>query len=540
MSRPRVLMLGFDGFELSIAEPMMAAGRLPALSKLHASSAFLRLDHGSAKRTGLAWEHVASGLHPDDAKRWAAVDFDASNYAVWQQPTALTPFPAALDATRTVMFDAPYFDLGAAPGVQGLVAWGAHDPGIAATARPETLAGEIRRRFGRYPATPYIYGFVWPSAERTAEMADALRRATALRSDIAQWLLTERLPDWELAIVVVSEFHSAIEALWHGVDATHPLHHLPSAAPARRGIEGVYEEADRLLARLQAALPDAQLAVFNLHGMGANNSDVQSMVLLGELLYRHAFGTPLMREQPWRMNGAGVPLIPEGRSWQAAMGIGFGDDPAAAEPSSPSLVQRVLRRLRRTARSSDANDAKLPLAWMPVTRYRPFWPRMRAFALPSFYDGRIRVNLAGREAQGIVPLAQYEATLDEIERLLYECRDALTGEPVVDSIERCAGSDPLALSATESDLVVAWRGAALGFDHPRLGRIGPLPYRRTGGHTGRWGAAWMQSPAIAAADHGIADAFDVVPTVIELLGERRPERLSGASLLTRIAAPKRM
>ena len=45
-------------------------------------------------------------------------------------------------------------------------------------------------------------------------------------------LCTERLPGWDLAIMVVSEFHSAIEALWHGYDPAHPLHHLPSVASA--------------------------------------------------------------------------------------------------------------------------------------------------------------------------------------------------------------------------------------------------------------------------------------------------------------------
>jgi hypothetical protein len=141
---------------------------------------------------------------------------------------------------------------------------------------------------------------------------------------------------------------------------------------------------------------------------------------------------------------------------------------------------------------------------------------MRFFALPSFSDGRVRINLAGREREGIILPGDYDTVCDEIESLLTECRDLRTGEPVVDQIDRYRG-DPLKLGPTESDLVIVWRGATLGFEHPRLGRIGPLPYRRTGGHTGPYGVAYFAGEGIAAADYGVASSFDVVPTITELL-----------------------
>ena len=63
-------------------------------------------------------------------------------------------------------------------------------------------------------------------------MGEDLARAHEREHARWRWLLGERLPDWALALVIVSEAHSAIEGLWHGVDATrHPLHGLPSARP---------------------------------------------------------------------------------------------------------------------------------------------------------------------------------------------------------------------------------------------------------------------------------------------------------------------
>ena len=44
-----------------------------------------------------------------------------------------------------------------------------------------------------------------------------------------------------------------------------------------------------------------------------------------------------------------------------------------------------------------APTATLSTDWVPASRYRSHWATMRAFALPSMYDGRIRLNLRGRE-----------------------------------------------------------------------------------------------------------------------------------------------
>ena len=77
---------------------------------------------------------------------------------------------------------------------------------------------------------------------------------------------------------------------------------------------------------------------------------------------------------------------------------------------------------------------------------------MPAFALPSFYDGRIRINLRGRERHGIVDPSRYEETCRDLETLLRECRDPRTGEPVVDSFERASTRDPLCLTGSEADL----------------------------------------------------------------------------------------
>src|SRR5512133_3774415 len=110
MRRQRVLAMGLDGLEVTLAERLMAAGEMPALADLSRRAARFRLDHGPAQRTGLAWEHVASGLSPEAGRRWAAVEFDPIAYDAWQEGSRFAPWWAGLDR-KVVVFDAPYVDL---------------------------------------------------------------------------------------------------------------------------------------------------------------------------------------------------------------------------------------------------------------------------------------------------------------------------------------------------------------------------------------------------------------------------------------------
>jgi hypothetical protein len=167
---------------------------------------------------------------------------------------------------------------------------------------------------------------------------------------------------------------------------------------------------------------------------------------------------------------------------------------------------------------------------MPATNYMPYWSRMDAFALPSFYDGRVRLNVQGRERDGGVLPAAYAATVERISALLRECSDPVSGASIVAHISGPENDDFMNLGASDADLKVVWRGAPLGVRHPRLGQIGPVPYRRTGGHTGESGVALFAGPGITPGHYGRRPSLDVVPTLLDLLGESGSRTLSGRSM----------
>jgi predicted AlkP superfamily phosphohydrolase/phosphomutase len=173
---------------------------------------------------------------------------------------------------------------------------------------------------------------------------------------------------------------------------------------------------------------------------------------------------------------------------------------------------------------------------MPTARYRHAWPLMKAFAIPAYHDARIRVNLEGREAQGMVRARDYRAVLDEVAGVIASCVDLPEGRRLDCEVLFTNPDDPLALSEWEADITVRFNRNALGLSHPTLGEIGPVPYRRTGGHTGGHGKAYVKAEGVAAGERSVVSMFDVVPAISDLVLDRPPATALGRALKR---APKR-
>lgn len=204
----------------------------------------------------------------------------------------------------------------------------------------------------------------------------------------------------------------------------------------------------------------------------------------------------------------------------------------ASLPDDKGLMPRLKALFKTSTSRFRPRDAELSLDWMPSALYAPAWRKMRAFALPSFYDGQIRINLSGREAEGVVEGHDYDRELDRIEAELNEMRDLKTGHKVVAGISRPVSGRPFEASQTECDLRISWASGASGIRHPRMEPIGPFPFRRTGGHTGKCGFAALMNCGLQPGFKGSRDAMDVAPTLAGLAtGFSGTAKFSGKSLL---------
>ena len=130
------------------------------------------------------------------------------------------------------------------------------------------------------------------------------------------------------------------------------------------------------------------------------------------------------------------------------------------------------------------------------------WATTEAFAHPADNQGYVRLNLGGRERDGIVGPGEAEGLLERIATGLGEFRRA-DGSPAVADVVRARELYPGAMSHRLPDLVVRW--AAGGGAEAGCERYGTVRRRgsgsgRSGNHTP--GDAWA---LVAPADGAPAD-----------------------------------
>lgn len=532
-----VIAIGLDSAEHTLVQRWMREGRLPTLARLWNEGLHAELDNFAVYSAELPWTTFLTGSVPERTGYWTPILYDARTYSVRQRGgygfDHVPPFYALGPDWKVAVFDVPQSVISdRVSGVQAL-AWGAHSPQTPRASSPPGLMDELIARHGDHPAflddnlEPWETGREGPFLEK---MLTGIRRRGEICADLM------RRDRWNLFLTVFGEPHSAGHALWHRSDPAHPLYEPP--ADGVDPVLQVHEEVDRACARiLEAAPADARVLLFSVHGMEGNSMDLPSMFFLPELMYRYSTGRAAFAE-----GTPGAPL-PEPRSL-------LRDRHWAAEVYARKVDANPLRRLaRRHARFDYTWEIEKRLGWgggpahpnhyddlrfIPAMWYANCWPEMRAFALPSFADGYVRINLKGREANGIVDPADYDRTCEDIARTIRELVNPRNGRPIARTVHRTR-ANPLPDDPTlaEADLVVEWDPVPADVaDHPVHGRIGPVPYRRTGSHTSE-GFAVIAGPGIPHGSLPKGHGTDMAPTILHLMGAPVPNSLDGVSLLNR-------
>ena len=176
------------------------------------------------------------------------------------------------------------------------------------------------------------------------------------------------------------------------------------------------------------------------------------------------------------------------------------------------------------------------MGWMPAMWYSPLWSEMKAFALPAFTNGHIRINLKGRDRDGVVEPSEYFALCDEIADILYDLVDPRSGNKVVKQVVKTR-TTPLDDNPKlpDTDIVVLWQEPMTDVvDSSRLGRIGPLTHCRAGGHKGQGFIAAKGSDIPTGFDLPAGETIDLAPTILNLMNAEIPEHLDGKSLLSNV------
>lgn len=537
-SNKRVVAIGLDSVELDVLERWIEAGHLPNIARLFQDSARFDAHFSPAVPTAeTPWTMFLTGCYPETTGYWSMFRY-SPDYAMHHVEAydfdACGRFYDYCKDRKVIVLDVPLARISSAvDGIQ-VLAWGAHAAQGPPASVPEGLLEELTAKYGAHPAFDDDTVPVGEIADRGQWLEKALITGIEIRTRACVDLMESK--PWDLMLVVYGEAHSAGHSFWHLSQPDHPLYeiyHDDSHDP----LLAVHKAVDEAVGEIVSHAPDdACIVLFSPHGMATNPADIPSLVVLPELMFRHNFGgkAGLAKGDP---AAPLEPLGPRREVWMRAVWT-------LREFSNP--IRAFVHRHTRLRVSwlfdklfgsefgpPHPLDGERTLRWSPPMWYRPLWPQMKAFALPTFSNGLVRLNVRGREANGIVEPADYDRTCDEISELIRDLKDARTGKPIVRDIVRTRKSAlDTGKHCADADLTVIWNPTPADVvDSSKYGRIGPVPFFRTGAHKPR-GFFAASGAGIVPGKRQSIELVDLAPTILDLLGVAPPNHFDGQSAMT--------
>jgi predicted AlkP superfamily phosphohydrolase/phosphomutase len=533
--RKTLIAIGLDSADPILLDEWASQGRLPNISRLREQGAYCSLRGPDLYLSEQAWTLVTTGCEATRTGYWSRWKFDSRNYHL-QDTRAYSfsecrPFYALGPEYRCAIFDVPQTRLSAhVNGIQ-VLAWGARSARTESASEPGCLLDRLIKKHGRHPGLDRDHASYWnPIA--VAWLERALLKGIARRAAICRDLLARE--QWDFFFTVFGETHSAGHFFWH-LSQDHPLHPRKRIAAADPLLK-TFQAVDRAIGEVLTARPDANVILFSPEGMEANSVDLPSTLFLPELLYRFSSGLTGMADG----ESSSVPpsiQLPKALGWHRQLYALRSDTHPLRRRLRDWLPIEISRWWERS--SSPGPGPGYPgsfgsLFHQPPMWYSPLWPGMKAFALPSISHGYIRINVRGRERDGLVSPSAYDRFCDELSGHLRALRDARSGRPLVERIVRTRQS-PLEAGPhlPDADLVVFYHSGPVDvIDSPTFGRIGPVPYSRTGGHANR-GFAIIKAPGCSSGSTlPQGQVRDLAPTILALLGAPAPKGLNGVPLIT--------
>jgi len=502
-----ICVLQFDAASVAVLERLLGEGRLPNLAALEASGRRHRLETPAVDFAAGAFYSLYSGVELGDHAifypfEWSAPEQRARYATAFEAPPAVWERLAG-GGLRTLAID-PYESRPpeAANGIF-ICGWGFNDRVVLPRwSRPTETARAFERELGRGPGATEIFGR--PDPKRLVALREKLVAAPGRIAALAERLLARE--SFDLAWLTFSAAHLAGHQFWD----LSQLDRLKLDPEAERligtALDDVYIGVDEAIGRICAALPaSTDVIVTSAVGMDVNTSVAD---LLPEMLARVLGDVPA--DVPSGDGGAGA-------IWRlrAAMPAGL------------------------RARIADALPDRLALELTARLELRGIdWSTTRAFAHPADNQGYVRLNLRGRERDGIVAESEAQALLDEIASGLATFAHD-DGAAAVEAVVRAPELYPGEHADRLPDLAVRWaqRPATTlrSLRSPRFGEV-----RRHGSGSGRSGNhtpgdAWaVVTPGTSAhREPGRAPRLvDVAATICSVLGADAAG-LAGEPLLSR-------
>ena len=376
-------------------------------------------------------------------------------------------------------------------GIQ-LSEWATHNPYFPPSSFPSDLLKKVHRIFGDQIR---IEEELDSSYEDDRKIFSRLMERTRKKGELCLRLLeAER---YDLVFVVFAESHTGGHQFWkYRSEARADKDAVPTgelADPIRK----IYQAIDSEMGKILKGLP-ADSHVFVLSSVG-------------------------MKSQ-WPAGGLGEEFCRR---------LGYQSAPQGSSGFRPqALLRRTLPQGIRDQLSRflprNTQDRLLSDKFHASTD----WSRTRVFCIPSYYTSQFRVNLKGREPQGIVePGDEYEQMLNELEADLKKLVDPATMKPAIKAIRRAqdlfGGGPPPVLP----DLFAEWSDTDRFIEcvvHPKAELCQTQCEFHRGSDHSQLGFVAAAGPVVEGRGNlGHLSPLDLVPTFLSHCGIEPPQELRG-------------
>jgi len=368
---------------------------------------------------------------------------------------------------------------------------------------PRSLQKEIKRKFPNYII------LARPDKEPGRFLRN-IKEMARVRAEVAKYLLTSR--EWDVFMVVFNATDIVQHRFWGYMNAKS----RSGASCYANAILEVYRTIDEKIGELWDCLDEDTVGIImSDHGAGPLEKRVHLNRWLEENGYL-AFKAPTEDNWLWKM--AKTTLIKSFLFWNNRV---------------PSHIQDRIKRFIPGIKNLGAFER---VESMMNAQFD--WDNTKAYHVGTYAN--IRINLKGREAQGIVePGEQYEATREQIIKEMLELREPETGERLIERIFKREEIHHGGALDKAPDMIVKWARDA-HWSSARFGKRGAdvfeshkgqdNPLVTTGTHKAN-GILIAAGKMILPQRIDNARIIDLAPTILYAMGLPIPMDMDGKPLV---------
>ena len=432
----KVVVVGIDGAALNIMMPWMNAGKLPNLARIIKDGAWGDMESPPPINSAPAWTSIVTGNNPgkhgvygfkDTSYRSVEEFSNASSVKTKQLWTLLSEYGKKVGVINVPLTYPPI-------PVNGYMISGMDTPGPHCVfTYPPKLQDEINRTAGGYIIEANISDSYMLSNDNERKLfIKQVMEALDKRIQTFQYLNEKYPADFTMIVFVATD--RIQHRFWKFFDSEHPHFEQDKSEKFGMAVLDVYQKIDEFLGNLLNMLSeDTYLMIVSDHGFGPRN---EKCIYLNRWLYVKNFLQYTFTKQ------------------QSAQGL-IKQTLLQGQSVTLELLRKILPiRIRHGLRDM------FPFLKSKMVRDSLFasidWELTSAYA--DELMGTIRINLKGREPQGIVePGSEYEHICNQIIHELYRLKDPQTELPIVEKVYKREDLFRGDYVHAAPDLIIKWK-----------------------------------------------------------------------------------